>query len=96
MAASKVRGFNRSDWDSFAGAERWSDGDPIVREFGEDFMVIAHAAGVDALDSCGNELVLPGVVFPTRESAVLFLDALPQELESDDELVSVRLGFVSR
>jgi len=88
MAAFKngVREFTASDWQCFAGAERWKNGaQPVCREIG-DLIVLADLNVVEAVDSNGNVWIVPGVVFPTQASAAAFLSGLPEDLYSEAQI----------
>jgi hypothetical protein len=82
----KTLPFNKDMWMAFSGAEEWSDGPPVYREFPK-YLVIASAAGIechvqsDYPDPVWSRL---DVEFPTQKGAVTFLDALPVDFDPEE------------
>lgn len=70
--------FEPSDFQLFAGAEGWGLHGPVIRHY-DNLCVICTSETTRLVTDGGTEYVLPGVVWPTQYSALMWLNnALPQ------------------
>jgi hypothetical protein len=92
-----ARPFDDADWQAFAGAEPWPNGDqPLAREVGR-FLVIADCVEVQAMRLRPEEMNQPDedrywsltYGFPTQKGALAFLNGLPEDIEPE------AFGFVA-
>lgn len=75
----KTRAFTECDWDGFAGAETWPNGDkPLIGEIkvdGKDFLAVFDPKGVYVTDGEDTNLDLQ-LAFPTWKAAETFANGL--------------------
>lgn len=77
--------FDRTMWDTFSGCEQWLHAgrhQPVSREVGDTWLVIADPQGVTAT-TCTNEQWVMDVAFPTQTAAIAFLNGLPATFEPE-------------
>jgi hypothetical protein len=81
-----ARVFTDSDWDAFAGAENFANGDrPVIRAIG-DWVVIADRRGISATNFDTEENCYRNIEMSQAEG-LIYLNGLPEDFHP------AKLGF---
>ena len=77
--------FTEHDWDGYAGAERWPNGDaPLIHEI-NGFLLVADRNGVEVFPPDEQDTWLDmNYPFPTQKAARAFLAGLPEDFLPED------------
>lgn len=89
--------FTRVNWESYAGCERWLNGDqPIIRLLARGIDVVCDPEGLEvhiySAEDRAETLQLT-IRFPSQATATLFVNALPAFFSDPQTTCSALLGL---
>jgi len=84
--STPAKKFTPADWDAWSGCELFNDGsEPALREFGEEYIVIACGAGIGCygIRYINQEAWFLRLQLSSQETALKVLDCLPDDFKPD-------------